>query len=81
MLHEEAGDVELHMASYRFCHRLCFFGLITFSLCSVVFIMSRGKHGERILLLRGIYFPRSINIINLAWKIIVKTPCVEMIAY
>ncbi|XP_022788953.1 uncharacterized protein LOC111328730 [Stylophora pistillata] len=42
MLREEAGDVEVYMASYSFCLRLCFLGIITFSLCSVVFIMSRG---------------------------------------
>ncbi|XP_078380613.1 uncharacterized protein LOC144663518 [Oculina patagonica] len=42
MLSEEAGHVEVHMASHRFCLRLCFLGLITLSLCSVVFIMTRG---------------------------------------
>ena len=43
MLPEEAGHVEVHMASHRFCLRLCFLGLVTLSLCSIVFIMTRGK--------------------------------------
>lgn len=45
MLPEDAGHVEVrHMVSHRFCLRLCFLGLVTLSLCSVVFIMTRGKH-------------------------------------
>ena len=44
MLPEEPGHVEVHMASHRFCLRLCFLALVTLSLCSVVFIMTRGKH-------------------------------------
>ena len=44
MLPEEAGHVEVLMASHRFCLRLCFLGLVTLSLCSVVFIMTKGKN-------------------------------------
>lgn len=56
MLPEEAGHVEVHMASHRFCLRLCFLGLVTLSLCSIVFIMTRGKD--------CIFFKISVQIIH-----------------
>ena len=77
MLPKEAGHVEVHMASHRFCLRLCFLGLVTLSLCSVVFIMTRGKNCS--------CFKISTQLIHLpssrSWWVISALPRIEMIAY
>lgn len=77
MLPKEAGHVEVQMASHRFCLRLCFLGLVALSLCSVVFIMTRGKHCS--------FLKNSVQLIHLPssrnWWVISVLHRIEMIAH
>lgn len=44
MVFKKRRHVGKHMASHRCCLRFCFLGLVILSVCSVAFIMTRGKN-------------------------------------
>lgn len=44
MVFKKRRHVGKHMASNRCCLRFCFLGLVILSVCSVAYIMTRGKN-------------------------------------